>query len=299
VGAADSRAGPAIADWEADTRVLGGDGRWLGALSPAWDVWGPVGGYRAAIALRAIGAEARLRRPATFTCQFLAPGHFAPVEIEVTRLLGGKRAEAFQARMSQEDRLLLVATAWVVERGLDGFEHAHAERPAVPAPEALRGYQDLADNYADWYPFWRSVEGRPALWTRETGPPLWHTWMRLLATPPLGDDPFLDAGRALLWLDVAMWNALIPPHPWPRAFVAPNLDLTAQFHQSGADAEWLLCDGLAPHAGEGLGGCTARLWTPDGRLVASGTSQLICRPNPMLEKEREWAREQREREASG
>jgi acyl-CoA thioesterase len=258
-----------------------------------------VGGYRAAMALRAIGAEARLRRPATFTCQFLSPGRFGAVEIEVTRTLAGKRAEAFLARMSQEDRLLLVATAWVVERGLEGFEHVHAEPPGVPGPGSLRGYQDLAENYADWYPFWRSVEGRPARWAMETGPPLWHTWMRLVATPPLGDDPFLDAGRSLLWIDCAMWNALIPPHPWPRAFVAPNLDLTAQFHQAGGDAEWLLCDGLAPYASEGLGGCTARLWTPDGRLVASGTSQLICRPNPTLEREREEARAFAERQKTG
>jgi hypothetical protein len=37
-----------------------------------------------------------------------------------------------------------------------------ASPPALPAPAALRGYQDLEENDAEWYPIWRSIEGRPA-----------------------------------------------------------------------------------------------------------------------------------------
>lgn len=43
------------------------------------------------------------------------------------------------------------------------------------------------------------------------------------------------------------------------------------------DAGWLLVDGHAPVAADGLVGWTGRLWTVEGTLVASGGGQLLCR----------------------
>ena len=78
-----------------------------------------------------------------------------------------------------------------------------------------------------------------------------------------------------------MWNAACVPHlPWPISHFAPNLDVSAVFHQSAAQEEWLLCDCYAPVGREGLIGCTGRLWSPSGHLIASGSSCLFCRPNP-------------------
>ncbi len=77
-----------------------------------------------------------------------------------------------------------------------------------------------------------------------------------------------------------------------RIFLArrASLDLSVQFHQFAPDAEWTLCDGLCPVARDGLGGCTGRLWTTDGRLVASGASHLLCRPNPTYERDQALTR---------
>ena len=58
------------------------------------------------------------------------------------------------------------------------------------------------------------------------------------------------------------------------------LDVSAVFHQSAAQEEWLLCDCYAPVGREGLIGCTGRLWSPSGHLIVSGSSCLFCRPNP-------------------
>ena len=44
-------------------------------------------------------------------------------------------------------------------------------------------------------------------------------------------------------------------------------------------------------AQDGLLGCTSRLWSEDGRLLASGTSKHLCRPNPGYEQELARARE--------
>lgn len=268
-----------VGDFAIDTAIEGAGGHYRAILSPDWEVWGPMGGYRAAIALRAIGRASRLGRPASFVCQFLAPGRSQGVEITVTTLLAARRAELLRAVMTQGGSPLLDATAWVVDRGLAGFEHDLAVMPAVPGPETLRGYQDLDASYPGWYPFWRNVEGRPILWTQERTPPVWHTWIRLLQRLT-GPDAFLDAARSVLWLDLMMWNAVQPPHGRPPKFLAPNLDLTCQFVRLAPDANWMLCDSAAPVAGDGLAPVQGRLWTRDGRLVATGSSQLLCRPNP-------------------
>lgn len=54
------------------------------------------------------------------------------------------------------------------------------------------------------------------------------------------------------------------------------------FHDAAPDEEWLLCDAHSPVGREGLVGATGRVWAPGGRLLASGSSSLICRPNPAL-----------------
>ena len=73
-------------------------GRFKADLSPDWAVWGPNGGYVAAIALRSAIAASRFERPASFHCHFLSVGEFGPVQIDVTSLGGGKRAESLRKR---------------------------------------------------------------------------------------------------------------------------------------------------------------------------------------------------------
>ena len=282
-----------MANFLDDTRVEGIDAepeRCRAALSPSWAVWGPNGGYVAAIALRAAMARSRLPRPASFHCDFLAVGEFAPVEIHVRSLGGGKRAESLRVEVVQQDRLLLAATVWMVDDGLEGFEHDFAAAPSVPAPGALRSYGDLAgEEYAGWYPIWRSIEGRPVRWRTPPGRPEWHTWLRFTETPI--PDRQADALRQLFWLDFPGWNATISAHAWPFRHLTPNLDLTVQFHRFAPDAEWMLADGVVPLAREGLVGCVSRLWTERGELLATGASKHVCRRNPGYEQELARARE--------
>jgi acyl-CoA thioesterase len=158
--------------------------------------------------------------------------------------------------------------------------------PDVAPAAALRSYREIATDFASWPQVWHTIDGRPLDFDETPGPPLWRCWMRLLETPDLAD-PFLDAARSVLWLDLMMWNAAVRPHlPWPPVYVAPNLDLAVTFHGSAAKEEWLLCDAAAPVGRQGLLGCNGRLWTGDGTLVASATSTLFCRPNAVVEEQR-------------
>ena len=279
-----------MADFLADTRVERvASGVYRSALSPDWAVGGPNGGYVAAIALRAALAESRLPRPASVQCHFLAVGGFAPVELRVASLGGSKRAESLRVEVAQEGRLLLVASVWTVDDGLSGYAHDFARAPAEPRPDALRGYQDLAgDEYAQWYPIWRSIEGRPLRWREPPGQPEWRTWLRFTETEI--DGRAADAVRQLFWLDFPGWNATTAAHAWPFPYLAPNLDLTVQFHAFAPGTTWMLADGVVPLAQDGLLGCTSRLWSEDGRLLATGTSKHLCRPNPSYTQELERAR---------
>jgi acyl-CoA thioesterase len=183
---------------------------------------------------------------------------------------------------------VLAATAWVADDSMPGLDHDFAVMPDVPSAAQLKAYAELATNYQEWYPAWHhAIDGKPVVWEAEEhpepGPPVWHTWMRLLQPTAL-DDPFLDAARSLMWLDLMMWNAALRPHlPWENLrYIAPNLDVTAVFHDGAANDEWLLCDSRAPVGRGGLLGCDGRVWSPSGRLVASGNACLFCRPNPSL-----------------
>ena len=100
-----------------------------------------------------------------------------------------------------------------------------------------------------------------------------------------------DALRMLFWSDFPGWNATTAAHPWPFHFLAPNLDLNVQFHRFAPEAEWILADGVVPLAADGLVGCTSRLWTEDGRLLATALSKHLCRPNPRYAEELARARE--------
>jgi len=282
-----------MADFIEDTSiepVPGEPGKFRAALSPKWAVWGPNGGYVAAIALRAAMAASRLPRPASFHCHFLAVGDFAPVDIHVASLGGGKRAESLRIDLHQGDRLLLTASAWMVADGLKGYEHDFAVAPAVSRPEQLQGYQDLAkDEYDQWYPIWRSMEGRPLRWREAPGEPHYQGWLRFTDTAIA--DRQSDALRQLFWLDFPGWNATISAHAWPFPFLTPNLDLTVQFHRFAPQQTWALADGVVLVAEDGVLGCVSHLWSEDGKLLATGTSKHMSRPNPQYEEELKRARE--------
>lgn len=158
--------------------------RYSATLSPEWAVWGPDGGHLAAIAFQAAMAHSRLPRPASFQCQFLATGKFEPVELRVSTLGGGKRAECVRVDLMQGERQLLAATTWMVDDGLKGFEHDAGQLPDVPSHGALLGYQDRVDNYDDWFPIfrrrrlasrslrvkriWRACASNPEVWCAGT-----------------------------------------------------------------------------------------------------------------------------------
>ena len=99
-----------------------GDGCFTAMVHDDWEIWGPCGGYVAALALRAAGAESHLARPASFFCHYLGVAAFEPVDIEVTTLRQARTACSQRVSMMQAGRPILEATVWSIG-DVDGLSH--------------------------------------------------------------------------------------------------------------------------------------------------------------------------------
>jgi acyl-CoA thioesterase II len=271
-----------MGDLELDTRPRGGEGKYTIDISPDWRIWGPNGGYMAAIALRAAGMEATIDRPASIACHFLAMAKFEPAEIEVQTLQRGRRAESFHVTLRQEGRTVLQAMVRAAVP-VEGVEHNYAPIPQVRQPEELLSYHEIFADEEPPVPFWYNIEGKPLdperakVEPEPRDPPL-HEWHRFQPTATFSD-PWVDACRLVIMADTFAWPAAAMPHRG-RKYMAPNLDVVAWFHQPASHEGWLLCEHRSEIAMNGLVGTTSSVWTRDGRLVATGGAQLMCLPSP-------------------
>lgn len=273
-----------VGDLATDTAVQHlGDGRYQATLSADWEIWGPMGGYVAACALRAAGAEAGDRRPTTFSCHYLGVARFGPVDIRVETRKQGRTATSLRVEITQEGRPILDAGVWSTT-GNEGLEHDETAPPKVPGPDELPDIRDLLPEDAQPpFAFWHNFEAKPvdfeAGWPPDgPRPARWQEWLRFVPTGTF-HDPWVDAARSVILVDLPSWPAAHRPHAWREpAVTAPTLDLSVAFHRPTDTEDWLLCDGTAPLSTRGLFGWTARVWSPGGRLHASGGGQCLYRP---------------------
>jgi len=276
-----------VGDLALDTEIEGSDGRYQGRPSDEWAIWGPMGGYIAAFALRAAGAHSGLARPAAFSCHFLSVAAFDTIDIEATTLRASKRAASTRVAISQEGRPVLEAIVWSVAGASPGLDHDHAAMPDVPGHHGLKTIRELVKpDDEPPFPFWKNFDGKPLHWLpyeewikRPAGEPVWREWLRFSPTATF-EDPYVDAARLLIVADVASWPSAVQAHTHDVGFIAPNLDVNVQFHRDARGEEWLLADGFSAVAEDGLVGFRSQVWSDAGRLLASGAGQLLCRAVP-------------------
>jgi acyl-CoA thioesterase-2 len=273
-----------MGDLGEDTAVEAlGDGRYRGTVSADWEIWGPMGGYIAAFALRAAGAATEHPHPAAFSCHYLGVARFEPIDITVSVRKQGRAASSHRVEISQEGRPILDAMVWSVA-DTEGLEHDETVAPDLPGPDQLPSIEELLPpDAAPPFPFWRNFDAKPiafeAEWPPEgPRPARWQEWLRFLPAASFAD-PWVDAARSVILVDLPSWPSAHRPHAWRQPpFIAPTLDLSVAFHRPTADDEWLLCDGSAPLSTRGLFGWTARVWSAGGHLHASGGGQCLYRP---------------------
>jgi acyl-CoA thioesterase len=184
--------------------------------------------------------------------------------------------------MRQEGKPILYALVKTADDA-PGYEDQHLEAPHIPSPADLKTYHRLGNLQHPAFSFWNNIERRPIEDAsdepaEESSAPALREWARF--RPGAGfDDPFLDAARPLILLDTYGFPAAYRKHrSWE--YLAPNLDTSVWFHYFNPCCEWLLIDHECIVADRGLIGVSGRVWDTDGRLLATGSAQLCCIPNP-------------------
>ncbi len=256
------------------TRIEGEDGHYSATLSDQWEIWGPNGGYLAAISLRAAGEIAKIHRPRSFYCHFLSSPAFGPVDLEVVALKHGRRAESLSVSMTQEGRPVLHA---LVQTAADapGHEHQHPTMPLVPAPEDVEPYEQVPRQGQPVFRFWENVERRfVRVAEQDPKAPIVRVWTRFRPVACF-DDPYLEAARSLILLDTFGFPAAYQRYR-SLEYLAPNLDTSVWLHRFNPACEWLLIEHECTVAAHGLMGVSGRVWDTEGGLLASGGAQLCC-----------------------
>jgi len=196
----------------------------------------------------------------------------------------GRSSESLHAVRTQDGRAILQAMVRTAAEK-PGIEHDFGRMPEVPPPSALRSFLDHVPDPPDTVPFWDNIDSRIIHTERlmkmdDSFPAELHEWYRFVPAATF-DDPFADAARYTILLDTFAWPVAANPHPRAtREYAAVNMDVGAWFHRPAPEIEWLLCDYDSPIAHAGLVGSHGRLWSEDGRLIASGGAQCLSIPNP-------------------
>jgi len=250
-------------------------------LDPAWEGWGPAGGYLAAIALAAAGRVVpEGHRPVTLTAQFLSKA--APGRIEVRadiRKPGG--ASMVNVALLQSDRCFFQAQIWTTAKK-EGPRSNNLRMPSVPLPDELETLEShFSKRGRRLVKFWSNLDCRPVEFRVPGEAPPRNSrlerWYRFRdETVPL--NAFGRAARAAVLIDANIWAAhwrMLNSEP---AYAGPSLDLTLWFHDGGDYSDWMLIDAASPIAADAVVHGTGSVWTIDGRLVATGGGNCLVVP---------------------
>ena len=210
-------------------------------------------------------------------------------EYKVERDFDGGSFSNRRVVASQQGRPILSLTA-SFQKLEQGLHHLDAEMPDVPPPDELEPEADVRRRFAEKarpearHHFlsprpieMRAVEGRHWM-NPDPAPPRSHSWVRAVA--PLPDDPRVHRAMLAFASDMTLLGTAILPHglSWARGEVqSASLDHAIWFHEPFRADEWLLYATDSPWSGAGRGFNRGRVFTADGRLVASVAQEGMIR----------------------
>ena len=249
------------------------------------------GGEVIAQALNAAEATVADDRPAhSLHAYFLRGGSEEHIsDYQVTRDFDGGSFSNRRVVASQQGRPILNLTA-SFQRHEQGLHHIDAEMPDVPPPEELEPEVEVRRRFAEQarpearHHFlsprpveMRAVEGRH--WMNPVAaPPRSHSWFKTVAALP--DDPRVHRAILAYASDMTLLGTCALPHglSWARGeVVSASLDHAVWFHEPFRADEWLLYATDSPWSGGGRGFNRGRIFTRDGRLVASVAQEGMIR----------------------
>ena len=218
---------------------------------------------------------------------FLLPGDTSvPIVYDVERLRDGRSFATRRVVARQHGRPIYFQTA-SFQREEPGLEHQD-RMPDVPDPADGFDMVDLmrssgsvdADALAKE---WAALEARYVGHSRYNlpddpdHPSRARMWIRV--GEGLGDDPQVHRAAFTYASDIGLLGAALAAHDVTPADVQmASLDHTIWFHRPFRVDDWWLYDMQSPSAQGARGLALARVYTPDGRLVATAAQEGLIRP---------------------
>lgn len=254
------------------------------------------GGQVLGQALMAAGRTVEGRLPHSLHGYFLRAGDVkAPIVYQVETIRDGKSFCTRNVKGIQhgENIFLMSASFAVFEEGLDH----QVEMPKVQGPDDLPSEHQLRALIAPMIPEKiravfereRPVEIRPIDPVNPFAPvkkeAKRHQWMK--AQTRLPDDPLLHMCILAFASDFGLMSTAMLPHGvsyMQNNVQAASLDHAMWFHREFRIDEWLLYDMDAPNASASRGMNFGRVFTQDGKLVATVAQEGLMRLHEVPEK---------------
>lgn len=224
-----------------------------------------------------------------------------PIEYRIERDFDGRSYANRRVVAAQESEdgsftpiLNLTASFQIPEEGL---EHCEAPMPEVAPPEELKTDTEIRKEVVEQISALLTDQQRALMlrprpiemrtvdrlhWMNtEPQPPHAHSWFRTCA-PITGeaDTPALHRALITYASDFTLLGTSALPHglSWMRGeLVGASLDHALWFHSEARADEWLLYVTDSPWSGAGRGFNRGRIFTRDGRLVASVAQEGVLR----------------------
>ncbi|MDP9395774.1 MAG: acyl-CoA thioesterase II [Actinomycetota bacterium] len=249
---------------------------------------GQVAGQALVAASRTTGDDVTVH---SLHAYFLRPGDTnVPIVYDVARVRDGKSFQTRRVTARQHGREIFYLSA-SFHRDEPGLDH---QDPMPPAAEPER-CPTMADLYAqvsgrpseEFEREWAALDVRYAGDSRPSGgrlgdgahPAVAQVWLR--AAGALPDDPVLHTCLLTYASDLTLLGVSLVPHDsyiGDPAVMPASLDHAMWFHRPFRADEWLLYDQVSPSASGARGFATGRVYTADGRLVASVAQEGLIRP---------------------
>jgi acyl-CoA thioesterase-2 len=265
-----------------------GDDRFLG-ISPPDGPQRVFGGQVAGQALVAAGRTVdRERRVHSLHGYFVRPGDpDEPITYTVENIRDGRSFSVRRSVAQQHGKVIFFMSA-SFHHEEEGLDHAEPAPSDVPPPDEVPTMAERLAKYEERAGVW-SVVPRP-IDLRYVGEPGWvpagdrpaeprqRVWMRLAGKLP--DDPVLHTCILTFASDLTLLDSVLSAHGavWgPGGFVGASLDHAMWFHRPFRADEWFLYDCVSPSASGARGLATGRMFTLDGRHIATAVQEGLLR----------------------
>lgn len=220
---------------------------------------------------------------------FLRPGNAQkPIVYDVDCIRDGKSFTTRRVIAIQNGRAILnMAASFQVDES--GFEH-QAAAPTPPGPEGITSSHELALKVADQIPeairekmlCRKAIEIRPVDPVNPFAPdkrePVRYIWFKAIGRLP--DDPVVHQSMLAYASDFGLVLTALYPHGksfWQPRMQVASLDHAMWFHRAFRMDDWLLYAMESPNAGKARGFASGRIFTRDGKLIASVVQEGLIR----------------------